>query len=130
MDGLKIDKFHVLGWSLGGNIAMYIAATVPERVLTCAVMSSPCDIYHPSVTTKEKRKELVGPVVACQSITESCAYLFVGRVRRLLRHTDWSSRASRLTPRLCRRKLGTTHRDAAAPLLRPVLAPLQLISSS
>ena len=57
LDGLKVEKFHVLGFSFGGTLALQTAAAVPERVLGCVALSSPCDLYYPGLTNKE-RKEL------------------------------------------------------------------------
>ena len=56
LDGLKVDKFYVLGWSCGGVHAMQISAALPGRVLGCAAISSPCDLHHPSLSKKEAKK--------------------------------------------------------------------------
>ncbi|MDL1900853.1 alpha/beta fold hydrolase [Anaerolineae bacterium CFX9] len=37
MDALGIDKAHILGWSDGGEIALYLAGIAPERFLSAAV---------------------------------------------------------------------------------------------
>ena len=53
VDGLKIDKFYTCGHSCGGVYAMQIAAAHPDRVLGCAVISSPGCLQHPTVSKKE-----------------------------------------------------------------------------
>ncbi|EJL69571.1 alpha/beta fold hydrolase [Chryseobacterium populi] len=39
-DHLKIDKFNILGWSLGGLIAQYVMFYYPERVLKTVILGS------------------------------------------------------------------------------------------
>ena len=46
LDALGVGKFHVCGYSRGGCHAMQVAAAVPDRVLGCAAISSPCDLWH------------------------------------------------------------------------------------
>ena len=55
-DGLKIEKFHVSGHSCGGVLASQIAAAYPERVLGLAIISSPGNMYHSSISKKERKE--------------------------------------------------------------------------
>ena len=56
LDELKVDKFFVTGWSLGGTAAMQVAAANPDRVLGCAPVSGPSNRFHPSVTAQDRDK--------------------------------------------------------------------------
>ena len=56
VDHLGINQFFVLGWSRGGVHAMQIATALHERVLGCAVVSSPGNLHHPSLSKKERKK--------------------------------------------------------------------------
>jgi pimeloyl-ACP methyl ester carboxylesterase len=40
MDHLSVSKAHVLGWSMGGNVAQVIAKDHPERVASLTLVSS------------------------------------------------------------------------------------------
>ena len=40
LDHLSIPKAHILGWSMGGNIAQFIALNHPDRVATLTMISS------------------------------------------------------------------------------------------
>ena len=40
LDRLCIQKAHILGWSMGGNVAQFIALNHPERVATLTMVSS------------------------------------------------------------------------------------------
>ncbi|HKM09932.1 MAG TPA: alpha/beta hydrolase [Candidatus Methanomethylophilaceae archaeon] len=40
LDGLSLNKAHVLGWSMGSQIAQSLAIRYPERVSTLALVSS------------------------------------------------------------------------------------------
>ena len=55
VDGLKIGKFYVSGHSCGGVLAMQIAAAQPERVLGLAVISSPGNIFNPSLSKADRK---------------------------------------------------------------------------
>jgi pimeloyl-ACP methyl ester carboxylesterase len=39
LDALKVDKAYVVGNSMGGNIALWMALLSPERILGCAVIA-------------------------------------------------------------------------------------------
>lgn len=41
LDGLKVDKFHLVGAKYGGSIALELAADFPARVTTLAVFGTP-----------------------------------------------------------------------------------------
>ena len=56
LDGLKVDKFFLCGWSMGATHAMMVAAAAPGRALGCAMLSGLCDSFHPAVTKKERRE--------------------------------------------------------------------------
>ncbi len=43
MDQLHIQKAHILGWSLGGGVAMHIVDLVPDRVASLTLMASISD---------------------------------------------------------------------------------------
>jgi pimeloyl-ACP methyl ester carboxylesterase len=68
LDSLLGDKnFYVCGHSRGGVHAMQVAAhcsrqaknldaQTTNRVLGCAVISSPCDLWHPKLSKEERKK--------------------------------------------------------------------------
>lgn len=56
INGINIGKFYTCGHSCGGVYAMQIAAAHPDRVLGCAVISSPGCLFHPSVSKKELKQ--------------------------------------------------------------------------
>jgi pimeloyl-ACP methyl ester carboxylesterase len=56
LDYLNVQKFYVLGHSRGGCHALQIAAALGDRVLGCAVLGSPCDLFHSSVDKKMRGK--------------------------------------------------------------------------
>ena len=56
LDELNVGKFYVCGHSRGGCHAMQCAAALLGRVLGCAVISSPCDINHASLSKQERKK--------------------------------------------------------------------------
>jgi pimeloyl-ACP methyl ester carboxylesterase len=39
MDNMRIDKFHVVGWSMGGGVTYELLASQPERVLSATLVS-------------------------------------------------------------------------------------------
>lgn len=48
MDGLRIDRWHVLGWSDGGETALCMAGLATDRVLSCAAWGA-TGYYAPSM---------------------------------------------------------------------------------
>ena len=46
LDALDVDKFYVVGHSMGGSWALCLAAAFPDRVLGCADISGMGDRYH------------------------------------------------------------------------------------
>ena len=56
LDELKIDKFYVAGHSCGGIHASQVAVGMADRVLGCAMIGSPCDVCHPSLSKAEAKK--------------------------------------------------------------------------
>ena len=56
LDALGVKDFFVCGHSCGGVHAMMCAASLGSRVLGCAVISSPCDVFHPSLSTAERKR--------------------------------------------------------------------------
>lgn len=47
---LQIDQFHLLGYSMGGRLALFTAVTYPNRILSLILESS-----SPGLATKEER---------------------------------------------------------------------------
>jgi pimeloyl-ACP methyl ester carboxylesterase len=40
MDGFKIERFHVVAWSMGGGVALHMADLAPERVASVSLVAS------------------------------------------------------------------------------------------
>jgi len=40
MDGLGLDRAHVVGWSMGGGVGLHMADLAPERVATLTLLAS------------------------------------------------------------------------------------------
>jgi pimeloyl-ACP methyl ester carboxylesterase len=74
LDELGIEETHLMGWSLGGDIAMQLAVSHPERVRHLIVYGAHCDggkmfppsqevldaLNDPSGTAAERGQRLVG----------------------------------------------------------------------
>ena len=63
-DALGWGSFHVLGHSLGASVALFVAAVMPERVLSLGLI----DGYGPLTATPED-----GPAQAAESVTRMLA---------------------------------------------------------
>jgi pyruvate dehydrogenase E2 component (dihydrolipoamide acetyltransferase) len=40
MDAMKVDRFHIVGFSLGGGVALNLANLAPERVKSITMLSA------------------------------------------------------------------------------------------
>lgn len=60
MDALHLDKANVVGWSLGGGVAMELAAHYPERVEKLALISSSTHRGYPVFKKDATGKPILG----------------------------------------------------------------------
>jgi pimeloyl-ACP methyl ester carboxylesterase len=60
LDLLKIDAFDLVGWSLGGGVAMELAAKLGARVKTLTLLSSTTHKGYPLFQKDENKKPIYG----------------------------------------------------------------------
>ncbi|MDD3123175.1 MAG: alpha/beta hydrolase [Candidatus Izemoplasmatales bacterium] len=60
MDALHIEKAFIVGWSLGGGVAMELAAHYPERVEKLVLINSSTHKGYPVFKKDESGKAIVG----------------------------------------------------------------------
>ena len=56
----QVDRFYVVGHSMGGAWALQVAACFRDRVLGCVSLSGLADLHHPSLKDKALAKEVKG----------------------------------------------------------------------
>lgn len=59
LEALEIKKANVLGWSLGGGVAMQLAAHYPDKIKKLILMNSPSHKGFPAINRKEVGKSIV-----------------------------------------------------------------------
>ena len=71
MDGLQIAKAHLVGYSLGGNVALYCAVTAPEKVATlttigCSGFADPtgADDFEPEQLISSGQQGIIDHMLA------------------------------------------------------------------
>ncbi len=64
MDALSVDRAVVLGWSLGGGVAMELAANHPDRVEKLILVHSTTHRGYPIFKKDEQGKPIVGATYA------------------------------------------------------------------
>ena len=79
LDGLEIERAHVVGHDYGAGLAWVMAGLAPERVDRLAVLSvgHPNALRHPSVAQREK-------------FWYQLLFLFEGTAEELLTRDDWA----------------------------------------
>jgi pimeloyl-ACP methyl ester carboxylesterase len=60
LDHLGIAKAHVVGWSLGGGVAMELAASYPQLVKSLTLLNSTTHKGYPLFQKDEKNKPIIG----------------------------------------------------------------------
>lgn len=60
LDILTIERFHLVGWSLGGGVAMELAAALGDRVKSLTLLSSTTHKGYPLFQKDENKKPIYG----------------------------------------------------------------------
>lgn len=88
MDHLKVDKAHIVGYSLGGFITLKLAATYPERVSTASALGSGWEQPDNSVFLAAL-PGLEGSLRSGKAIGPLMGQLGAEREKPTLLHTIW-----------------------------------------
>jgi pimeloyl-ACP methyl ester carboxylesterase len=66
LDILNIDRFHILGHSMGGYVALNIAKQIPNKIITCGLLNS--NFWSDSEEKKKDRTRVVDIVYKNKNI--------------------------------------------------------------
>ena len=58
MNGLNIERFHVVGAKIGGTFARRMAARFPEKILTLTIVGAPAPRYEAAGRLQAQKEEL------------------------------------------------------------------------
>lgn len=79
LDTLQVERADVLGYSMGGRVALHLAAAAPERVGALVLESSSPGIADPA----ERQARVAADVALAESIERAGLAAFVDRWERL-----------------------------------------------
>ncbi len=89
LDHLDIERVHLVGYSLGGFVALKCAATYPDRLLSVAALGSGWEPLGQGSSVFESLSALADELEAGRGIGPLANHLGAGRQRPGLLHRSW-----------------------------------------